>query len=185
MGSASSKPVMLSNCLHKGASHSASLNKTSTFKCLDQCYSLDGYSMDRSRASVRTASAGPRPERRVWIDSPLPPVSVRDRPRQNDSASLFGSQPRCFLDGLTAAEALIRGRQVFQLHQSRWCIGVRIRHVGRPTRELAFQVSPTPFVCCPLLSFFSWPGGGWVTVDLLECAVDGGEASLFRGSERL
>ena len=47
-------------------------------------------------------------------------MSVRDRPRPNDSACLFGSQPRCFLDGLTAAEALIRGRQVFPLHQSRW-----------------------------------------------------------------
>ena len=114
--------------------------------------------MDRSRASVRTASAGPRPERRVWIDSHPQPVSVRGRPRHNDSASLFGSQPQCFLDGLTAAEALIRGRQVFQLHQPIWCKGVRIRHVGWPTRELAFWVSPTPFVCCPFLKFFSWPG---------------------------
>ena len=61
-----------------------------------------------------------------------------------------------FLDWLTAAKALIRGRQVFRLHQSSWRRGVRIRHVGRPTRELAFQVSPTPFVCCPFqVSLFS------------------------------
>ena len=64
---------------------------------------------------------------------------------------------------------------MFQLHQSRWCRGVRIRHVGRPTRELAFQVSPTPFVCCPFK--FSWPGAcriydGCGTVVLLDCASD-------------
>ena len=89
---------------------------------------LDWFRMDRTRAAVRTASAGPCPERRVWIGS---------------------SQPRSFMDWLTACKALIRGRQVFQLHQSRWGRGVRIRHAGRPTRELALQVSPTPIVCCP------------------------------------
>ena len=45
--------------------------------------------LDRSCAAVRTASAGPRPERRVWMDSALQPVSVRDRPWKNDSASLL------------------------------------------------------------------------------------------------
>ena len=124
---------------------------------------LDGKSMDRSRAEVGTAPAGPRPERRVWIDSLVQPVSVRDRPRQTDSASLFGSQPRCSLRVLTTAKALIRGRQVFQLHQARWCRGVGIRQVGRPTRELAFQVPlrrsravPFKFLC-----FFFFSGGGY------------------------
>ena len=32
-----------------------------------------------------------------------------------------------------------------------------------------------------LLKFLSWPGGGRVTVDLLECAFDCGEVSLFHG----
>ena len=123
------------------------------------CYPWMGFAWTPAALRSEPRAAGLRPERRVWIDSHLQSVSVRDRPRQNDSASLFGSQPRCFLDGLTAAEALIRGRQVFQLHQSRWSRGVRIRHVGRPTRELAFQVTPTPFVCCPFQVFFSGPGG--------------------------
>ena len=136
---------------------------------------LDWDSVDRSRDAVRTA--GPRPERRVCLCSPW---VVRDRPSQNDSASLFGSQPRCFLDGHTAAKALIRGRQVFQLHQSRWCRGVRIRNPRTrfPGVPCAVRVlSPLKFFLARCRRVYDGRG----RVVLLECAFDGGEVRLFHG----
>ena len=51
-----------------------------------------------------------------------------------------------FLDWLTTARALIRGRQAFQLFQSDWSRGVGIRQEGRPTRGLAFR--------CPLQAWW-------------------------------
>ena len=99
---------------------------------------LDGKSVNRSRAAVRTASAGPRPERRVWIDSPLQPVSVRDRPRQTDRTSE---------DGAGASESY------------KWD--------GQPENWLFLGRAA------------GWVYGGRGTVDLLECAFDGGEVSLF------
>ena len=164
------------------------------------CYSWIGIAW--TAAALRS---GPRPPDRVRrgesglarLQSPC--RSATDRGRT--TASLIGSQPRCFLYGHTVAKALIRGRQVFQLHQSRWWVGGWVgggrgeggrqdRTSGAANPSTGFPgIQQRPFVCCPFFCF-SWPGGGGGydgrgTVVLLECAFDGGEVMLFHGGERL
>ena len=103
--------------------------------------------MYRCRVAVRTSSAGPRPEKRYGSVSLLQPVSVRDRPRQNDSASLFELPLRfslypCFVADKRASrlqttpppQAIFRGRLVHRLRPlalvsiiSRQLVAVQLR----------------------------------------------------------
>ena len=112
-------------------------------------------------------------------------MSVRDRPRQNDSTSQFDLKPRCFLYGLTAAEALIRGLTSSScISQDSAGTSGTDKWGGQP--ENLFSRYPLRRSCPVPFSSFSWPGGGRIcdgrgAVVLLECAFDGGEVRLFHG----